>query len=293
MPHIVLCVDWDETITTEDTLSILAPNSQEVKQGPNFYHYQAEYVRDHERFVLNFGDIKTKEDLLRYVKDVKVSESETISKVVQGGLFAGTYHTQRLERLNQVKFRHGWARMAEYISQGAQSGELVSYVVSVNWSKKFIAEGLRRECDTVEIPGLYKPGFSDIFANELEEDAETGTCTGRIVGPYQTEPLLTGYDKLSICEKVAAKNPDSIQVYVGDSLTDWPCLLWADVGILMGSNSSLLKKLHATNWHQSLCPVEQWLTLNKEEKKSNVVHAKDWNEVQNLLHKLHTNRWES
>ena len=283
MPHIVLCVDWDETITTEDTLSILAPNSQEVKQGPNFYHYQAEYVRDHERFVLNFGDIKTKEDLLRYVKDVKVSESETISKVVQGGLFAGTYHTQRLERLNQVKFRHGWARMAEYISQGAQSGELVSYVVSVNWSKKFIAEGLRRECDTVEIPGLYKPGFSDIFANELEEDAETGTCTGRIVGPYQTEPLLTGYDKLSICEKVAAKNPDSIQVYVGDSLTDWPCLLWADMGILIGSGDQVRGMLHQAGMDSVLHTIDSWKQLDVMQQRASIVCASDWYAVCDLL----------
>jgi len=290
MPHAVLYLDWDETITAKDTLSLLAPATEEVLLGPTFEYYQNEYVHDHQRFVQTFGEIRTKEDLLRFVKDVKESESETISKVVQGGLFSGTTHEQRLRRLSSIQYRHGWSSMAKCITERVQSGTMDAYIVSVNWSKRFIAEGLRRASDTVTLVGLYEPGFSDIYSNELEEDAESGICTGRIVGPHQAEPILSGFDKLAFCQRIAAEKPESVHVYVGDSLTDWPCLLWADVGVLMGSNSSLMKKLYATNWHKTLCPVAQWLKLDKDAKRSKVVHANDWNEVQDLLHNLQTSK---
>ncbi|WFD18409.1 P-type Ca(2+) transporter [Malassezia caprae] len=106
MPHIVLYLDWDETITAKDTLSLLAPTAEEKVSGPTFEYYQNEYVHDHQRFVQNFGEIRSKEDLLR-----------------------------------------------------VQSGTMDAYI---------------------SLPGLYEPGFIDIYANELEEDAETGICTGRI-----------------------------------------------------------------------------------------------------------------
>jgi len=293
MPHIVVYVDWDETITTKDTLSLLAPTAEEVTIGPNFEYYQNEYLSDHQQFAQNFGEIRTKEDLLRFVKDVKMSESETISKIIKGGLFYGTTHKQRCGRLSSVQYRDGWTRMAKRIAEEIQSGTMKAYIVSVNWSKKFIAEGLRRASDTVHLFGLYDSGFTDIYSNELEEDAETGICTGRIVGPNDAGLILSGFDKLAFCQNVAAKNPESVHVYVGDSLTDWPCLLWADVGILMGTNSSLLKKLHATNWHETICPIVQWLTLDKDEKRSKVVHANNWNDVHDLLHKVQTSKWGS
>lgn len=290
MSH-VLYIDWDETITQKDTLSLLAPTAEEVKEGPTFDYYQNEYVRGHEHFVQHFGEMKTKEDLLRFVKDVKQSESESISKVIQGGLFAGTTHAQRFQRLRLLQYRDGWADMARYITERARSGMLEAYIVSVNWSKSFIAEGLRQASHNTKLAGLYEPGFSEIYSNELEEDAETTICTGRIVGPLQAEPIVSGFDKLAICQKIAATKPDSVHIYIGDSLTDWPCLLWADVGILMGSNSSLLNKLRTTNWHTSLCPVKVWLTLDWNEKRSSVVQAKNWSEVQDLLQSLPPSKW--
>ena len=70
-----------------------------------------------------------------------------------------------------------------------------------------------------------------------------GKGTGKI-SKGDDSGICTGYDKLREMKKVIAEHATSdsfIMVYVGDSSTDLPCLLHADIGIIMGSGSSLLE----------------------------------------------------
>jgi thiamine phosphate phosphatase / amino-HMP aminohydrolase len=56
--------------------------------------------------------------------------------------------------------------------------------------------------------------------------------------------ICTGYDKLREMKKVIAEHSSShlfTTVYVGDSDTDLPCLLHADIGIVMGDGATVIE----------------------------------------------------
>jgi phosphoserine phosphatase len=58
------------------------------------------------------------------------------------------------------------------------------------------------------------------------------------------EGICTGPDKLremkKLVERRGGQNEDIITVYIGDSNTDLPCLLYADIGIIIGDGKSVI-----------------------------------------------------
>ena len=70
-----------------------------------------------------------------------------------------------------------------------------------------------------------------------------GKGTG-LISKGNESGMCTGYDKLREMKKVIAEHSSShpfTTVYVGDSDTDLPCLLHADVGIVMGNGASVIE----------------------------------------------------
>ena len=71
------------------------------------------------------------------------------------------------------------------------------------------------------------------------EGKGTGKLTKRGEGG-----IRTGHDKLREMRKLLEKNRHSngtVTIYVGDSNTDLPCLLFADIGIIIGEGRSLVE----------------------------------------------------
>jgi thiamine phosphate phosphatase / amino-HMP aminohydrolase len=67
----------------------------------------------------------------------------------------------------------------------------------------------------------------------------SGVGTGKLSKSYE-EGIRTGPDKLREMKQVLG-NSQSITVYIGDSNTDLPCLLHANIGIIIGSGESLIE----------------------------------------------------
>lgn len=94
-------------------------------------------------------------------------------------------------------------------------------VISVSWSKEWIAHVLQRLVQAADrIP---------IFANSLqigEDGLSTGLLTGGIHG---------GADKLRVMRAVLERNKASLSSasYVGDSVFDLPSVVSADLGVLV------------------------------------------------------------
>src|SRR5579859_2212113 len=67
-----------------------------------------------------------------------------------------------------------------------------------------------------------------------------GKGTGKITKSNGDE-IRNGLDKLREMKKVMQSHPteDAVTAYVGDSNTDLPCLLHADIGIIIGEAKSL------------------------------------------------------
>ena len=70
-----------------------------------------------------------------------------------------------------------------------------------------------------------------------------GKGTGKL-NKNDVDGMCTGPDKLREMKKAIGEIPqleNVVTVYVGDSNTDLPCLLHADVGIIIGDGASLLE----------------------------------------------------
>jgi hydroxymethylpyrimidine pyrophosphatase-like HAD family hydrolase len=92
--------------------------------------------------------------------------------------------------------------------------------------------------------------------------------------------ICTGYDKLREMKKVMAETAISdsfIMVYIGDSITDLPCLLHANIGIIMGNSPGLIETCKRVGIN-----VESGQSLRKidrERQKREVIslyHFNDW-----------------
>lgn len=250
----LLLFDWDETISAQDTLSLIAPPEGRQHRGPAFSHYTESYLSDLSRHDDSFGARDTLARQTDYLASIDAVERASVARVEEGGLFDGVTATEIEERARSVRFRTGWEQVAEYLrdreGQGSGSG-VESHIISVGWSARFIRAALAQP------PSSLPPSIPrSVHANEVEMDT-AGKGTGRLTKSI-TEPdraqgqspeghggIRTGIHKR---EEMRAIVRDYLQrggtgktVYVGDSNTDLPCLLEADVGLLIGGSESARK----------------------------------------------------
>jgi len=78
-----------------------------------------------------------------------------------------------------------------------------------------------------------------------------GVGTGKLT-KKDGEGIYTGQDKLREMKSALEELSEPgkvVTVYVGDSNTDLPCLMFADIGIIIGNNSSLLETCKRVGIH--------------------------------------------
>ena len=105
---------------------------------------------------------------------------------------------------------------------------------------------------------------------KLSKEGETGICTG--------------HDKLREMKNVLEKKASFesvVTVYVGDSNTDLPCLLHADIGIIIGEGKSVIETCNRVG-----IKVNRELSIGaikpKEEMAEPILyHYDDWTAIVN------------
>lgn len=276
--RLLLLLDWDGTITQYDTLNLVAPALNEIKsKSPGFSVYQDEYMRDYTEFKTKFGQITNKEQMYDYLQSIRKVEERSLKRIHR--LFEGTNGAQRRSRVGKICYRKGWAAMQSWMAQRVACDTLAAYIVSVNWSRTFISDALKA---CAEVNGVEQV-ISYVYANELATKPGSDECTGLIQGPGQRECILTGLDKEKMCEAIASKSAYDTIVYVGDSTTDIPCLLWADMGILIGSGDQVRGMLHQAGMDSVLHTIDSWKQLDVMQQRTSIVCASDWYAVCDLL----------
>jgi thiamine phosphate phosphatase / amino-HMP aminohydrolase len=142
-PELWIFADWDETITSHDTLSLIAPPDSSDPNGPPPFSYFSQYytnlVREHER---EFGPRDTLDRQLEYLASLAPVEQASMKKVEERGLFKGVREEDIRKRAQYVEFRDGWKEFTER-AMNEQHVQLKG-VLSVNWSKVFIRSALQR-----------------------------------------------------------------------------------------------------------------------------------------------------
>ena len=112
---------------------------------------------------------------------------------------------------------------------------------------------------------------------------KNGKGTGMLT-KSDSEGICTGPDKLREMKKVIEKDgisEDVITVYIGDSNTDLPCLLYADIGIIIGEGKSIVETCRRVGIQVD---KGNQINLNGVRKRADVkerklYHFQGWHEI--------------
>lgn len=196
----LILIDFDQTITLQDTIGPLGKFGVSYTQNPKPWSYfvdsYLEEYREHRNHLpdLPKGDFKA---FVKQLDSYEPIERSSQIRVSKNKVFEGM---TRQTLTNQAA-----TLRAEYLQPGVvdvlQEYKDQIRIISLNWSKDWILGFLK------EI-GLSK---HHIFSNDLEFD-ESGKCTGNIL----PEILTTG-DKQTVIDTFRQQFKT---IYIGDSLGD-------------------------------------------------------------------------
>jgi 2-hydroxy-3-keto-5-methylthiopentenyl-1-phosphate phosphatase len=273
--HFIL--DFDGTITQSDTLNTLVSIAASSKPSfPTQERWKAvvdAYISDYTATLETLGPLPTTvEGEKKLLGDLKVVEQRSLDRVFKARIFEDVTRgvveegAERAVRGGELRLRDG---CVEFLKSVLASGEDTLHVLSVNWSRHFIASCFKAAGLLVD-PAV-------ILANELEGIEDGRSSTGEI-SPDGSMKIVTSGDKLRYLDQMRQQGNARI-VYVGDSWPDIECLLAADVAICIRDEpmgSSQRKLAEALERLEVACPR----ILDREVRdQSQVVWAKDFAEI--------------
>ncbi|CAM6020683.1 unnamed protein product [Sphagnum balticum] len=245
--RLVFVSDFDSTCTVADSSSILADLTVKIAASSNTTNATSlqqqwdelvkEYLEEYEEVLsealtLTGGSTYKEKELHELLEKLSMFERTANEKVVKAGVLQGLSTADIQEVAKLMPLRPGCAHLLQRLRQ--EETHIDVQILSVCWSSTFI-KGVFDNCG-VEIPR--------ICANEL---SVTGSVSdGDIMRSVETaidkeqcfDQILRG-----LSTKSESTTPrlvgDSRAVYIGDSVTDLPCLLRADIGILIGKSATL------------------------------------------------------
>lgn len=216
-------LDWDETITETDTMAIISRVTTEPTRWPEFVDA---YMSDLQKHQDTYGEVNSLSEFFEFLGSLSSVEICSVRRIESAGVFKGVTHDDLRETAKTVAIRDGFPAFYERLGSNVSKE-----VLSVNWSQEFILYGLPVNC---------KPEEWKITANSLVFD-DDARCTGA-VSKDKDGGIRTALDKLRYLQTRISetRKMEGLLVYVGDSNTDLPCLLEADLGIVFGRNQSLM-----------------------------------------------------
>ena len=301
----LVLLDWDETLTSHDTLAQIAPPDGS-HAGPSFAHYSKEYMSDYESHVQTYRDpdvksIKTIAEQFDFLGSLAEVELKSNQRIEEGGLFKGwdpAAAEKRARTLVQLRpgVKDSLQRFLLAHKETVQAG-----VISVSWSTVFVRAGLGVKHVKDEEPQLQSAGNHDegdafplhfLRSNTIDLDPQTHLGTGKM-SKSGTSGVRTGLDKLREMSKVLSKTGPQLTVYAGDSNTDLPCLLYASVGLILGDNKSLQSTLERLGLADSVVNGFEAFQSRFKASHANVEAIKsDQNDGKDLLSLLEAKKAE-
>lgn len=197
----LILIDFDQTITTQDTIGPLGQFGVSYTQNSKPWSYFVDsYLEEYRQHRDHLPDIP-KGDFKAFVKQLdsyQPIERASQARVSQHKVFEGLSRHTLTQQANTLR--------ADYLKPGVIE-TLQAYrdqvrIVSLNWSKDWI-QGFLQELDFPK---------HHIFSNDLEFDAASGKCTGNIL-----PAILTTGDKQRVINTFRQHYKT---IYIGDSLGD-------------------------------------------------------------------------
>ncbi|CAH03069.1 Cto1p [Kluyveromyces lactis] len=208
----ILVLDFDGTITTSDTTSIIGQSVYNLKSVPVAWtHYTKIYEECYIPKPENLAPDAWKV-VCDYERASRRCELSSINELELQDHFKDVVIKDLLQLVKEkVDIRPGLQELMQQYNK--------TYVLSLNWSKDLIHD----------LTGISK---SDIYCNELK------SRDGEVYSGQFTKQILTGWDKYEmlkeICDLDKVQGDQSI-TYIGDSFGDLPCILAKEVdGYIIG-----------------------------------------------------------
>lgn len=225
--------DFDGTISDKDTIPLIARAAYIVK--PDFVPfskytdiYLAAYTKHAAQFEKKYGPVNSLEMELLFQQGMHGVETTSINAIEADGLFKDVPLELIKQQALSVLMRPG---TIEYIKSCLVNGVRV-IILSLNWSREFIAECLR-------LNGVFS-GI-EIVASDFEYIHREGQLVS--TGKWDnTTTIRTAIDKRDYLNSLGVEDV----WYVGDSGTDLLAGLSATKGIAL-ANTSLVKTLDTRN----------------------------------------------
>jgi hypothetical protein len=301
-----LILDWDGTITVKDTMFAYGKvadirdarlnreqNGSKVFQGFG-KAWMDDYSKHEQVYRPKAHERKEVAQESAWLKSLSSVESSSAERVEGSGFFTGVTHSdisiaaKELLRDGAVTLRPGWHDVFLRMQDGS-SPRLISNIsiLSVNWSESFIRASLKAAASD-SVPNGNLPALDDltIAANEISGIHEPGGSSGRLTDANHAI-IRTSFDKL----QNFSSRQGFLNIYVGDSPTDFDCLLVADLGICirrdpMGSSAETLAETMSRVGHvvEHVDSMKTWQQLNTSQP--NVLWAQDLCEIVSLLDRL-------
>lgn len=201
MPLLIL-IDFDQTITTRDTIGALGKFGVSYTHNPTPWSYFVDsYLDDYRQHLpaAAAADRDFKAFVEHQLDSYQPIERASQARVSQHKVFEGLTRHALTQQASALR--------AEYLQPGVIS-TLKAYrdqvrIVSLNWSKDWI-QGFLQD---LHVPKQH------IYSNDLEFDDDSGKCTGNIV-----PAILTAGDKQRVINTF--RRHDNKTIYIGDSLGD-------------------------------------------------------------------------
>ncbi|CCF53051.1 hypothetical protein NDA11_005601 [Ustilago hordei] len=295
-PKLRLFFDWDETITSSDTLSLIAPPDSTQLHGPSFDHYTEAYMSDLSTYFSSHSEPDSWSAQLEFLAGIDEVEVASVGRVEEGGLFKDMPKTELLQRAEKVQFRDGWDTFYSWLAEQSREGTIgAADVISVGWSADFIRQAITNPADGNDA------GISKVYANEIDMD-EDGKGTGKLTKSLPLSLLnlaggsrggiRTGIHKLEIMQALA-KEEEVVKVYVGDSTTDLPCLVNADFGLVMKNKDGFEESSIGKTIARAKPPIKKlykdhtdFLQAGEKEEGGVLIRVEDWTQALDVIQKI-------
>jgi hypothetical protein len=311
-----LVLDWDGTITTKDTMFAYGKvaDIRDARLGRNptgtaIFNgfgkaWMDDYTKHEQDYTPKAEDRQNPSQEIAWLKSLSAVENSSAERVESSGFFAGVTlqdvsdAAKVLLESGGVSLRAGWQDVfsrafRDSTSQSHRDRGISGFgvsILSVNWSESFIRRSLMAAASRASLAG--GGGLEDlvngsikIIANEISGLQRPDGSSGLSTDPDHAV-VRTSSDKL---QNFKIQN-DSHNIYVGDSATDFDCLLAADLGICvrdahMGSSAKTLADTLSRVGHnvRHVGDIESWQGVHSGSK---LLWASDFKEILNLLERL-------
>ncbi|KAF2168964.1 hypothetical protein M409DRAFT_20977 [Zasmidium cellare ATCC 36951] len=296
-----LIIDFDGTLTVNDTMAILGrlPNNPPI----SWRETSEAYMRDYQVFKDTPYPWKNydEEEYSGWLASRKWVEQRSAQRVQDAGFFRGVtrqdVHGIVVAALDDgsLLLRDGWLDLFELFVTGQEEEQPTSAssisIISVNWSESFIRRALwqaaQRSSHAYKAAICHYIDRMEIYANEIE-GLDTPEGSSGVVCRESGQDIRTSDDKLGYMPDTSSAPVDgssSLIVYLGDSSTDFDCLLTAHVGVWV---SDVSFEQHQQAFKETFKPFNGFVPepLSNESITTDMIcWSPDLHQVLNLLTK--------